>query len=188
MEKLLEGKEALEFCIECGKDAGEWVTENMLNLTFVEDHDLGIYKPQDLEYEKTFFPFILISKKRYVGNLFEFDPNSCKRKSMGIVLKRRDNAYIVKHVFGNVIEKVMNDKNLEKTVDWLKQTLEDIRSGKFSIRYFIITKDLCVDIIRIHKGSHIKYWQIEWGKETQEINRKQVIVCPLLIESCLKKC
>ena len=55
---------------------------------------------------------------------------------MGIVLKRRDNAYIVKHVFGNVIEKVMNDKNLEKTVDWLKQTLEDIRSGKFSIRYF----------------------------------------------------
>jgi len=114
----------------------------MLNLTFVEDPDLGIYKPQDLEYEKTLFPFILISKKRYVANLFEFNPNSCKRKSMGIVLKRRDNAYIVKHVFGNVIEKVMNDKNLEKTVEWLKQTLEDIRSGKFSMRYFIITKSL----------------------------------------------
>ena len=34
--KLLEGKEALEFCIECGKDAGEWVTENMLNLTLLK--------------------------------------------------------------------------------------------------------------------------------------------------------
>ena len=38
---------------------------------------------------------------------FEFDINSCKRNSMGIVLKRRDNAPIVKHVFGNVIEKIM---------------------------------------------------------------------------------
>ena len=38
----------------------------MLNLTFVEDPDLGIYKPQDLEYEKTFFPFILISKNATV--------------------------------------------------------------------------------------------------------------------------
>ena len=49
--KILEGKEALQYCIDCGVKAGEWVTDNML------------HKPQDLEYEKTFFPFILISKK-----------------------------------------------------------------------------------------------------------------------------
>ena len=66
----IEGKEALEFCIECGKDAGEWVTKNMLNPTFVEDPDQGIYKPQDLEYEKTFYPFIMISKKRYVADKY----------------------------------------------------------------------------------------------------------------------
>ena len=138
----LTDKKALEFCIDCGQDAGEWVTEHMLNLTFEEDPDKGIYKPQDLEYEKTFYPFILISKKRYVADKYEFDINSCKRNSMGIVLKRRDNAPIVKHVFGNVIEKIMIDKDLDKTVDWLKQTLLDIRDGKFTMRNFVITKSL----------------------------------------------
>ena len=128
--QLLEGKEALEFCIECGKDAGEWITQNKLQ------------KPQDLEYEKTFYPFILISKKRYTADKYEFDINECKRNSMGIVLKRRDNAPIVKHVFGNVIEKIMIDKDLDKSVEWLKQTLSDIRTGKFPMSYFIITKSL----------------------------------------------
>ena len=140
--RILEGTEALEFCIRCGKDAGKWVTENMLNKTFEEDDERGIKKPQDLEYEKTFYPFILISKKRYVADKYEFDTKSCKRNSMGIVLKRRDNAPIVKHVFGNVIEKIMIDKDLDKTAEWLKQTLSDIRDGKFSMRNFIITKSL----------------------------------------------
>ena len=92
-------------------------------MTFEEDSN--IKKPQDLEYEKTFYPFILISKKRYVADKYEFDVNECKRNSMGIVLKRRDNAPIVKHVFGNVIEKIMIDKDLDKSVTWLKQTLKD---------------------------------------------------------------
>ena len=59
---------------------------------------------------------------------------------MGIVLKRRDNAPIVKHVFGNVIEKIMIEKNFESALDWLKQTLSEIRDAQFSNRYFIITK------------------------------------------------
>ena len=35
--------------------------------------------PHDLEYEKTFFPFVLLSKKRYVGLLYEADPDKCKQ-------------------------------------------------------------------------------------------------------------
>ena len=143
-ERILSGREALRFCIKCGEDAGKWITANMLNETFKVDKDKGIFEPQDLEYEKTFYPFILISKKRYVADKYEFDysPGSCKRNSMGIVLKRRDNAPIVKHVFGNVIEKIMIDKDLDKTVEWLKQTLSDIREGKFKMRNFVITKSL----------------------------------------------
>ena len=29
--------------------------------------------PHDLEYEKTFWPFLILTKKRYVGNKYEFD-------------------------------------------------------------------------------------------------------------------
>ena len=55
--------------------------------------------PHNLEYEKTMFPLLLLSKKRYVGLLYEDDPDAKpKQKSMGIALKRRDYAPIVKQV------------------------------------------------------------------------------------------
>ena len=78
--------------------------------------------PQDLEYEKTFENFILISKKRYIGDKHEFvyleDP---KRTSMGIVMKRRDNAPIVKYVYGNILEILMKQKDLNKAKEWLNE-------------------------------------------------------------------
>ena len=61
---------------------------------------------------------------------------------MGIVLKRRDNAPIVKYVFGNVIEIIMIEKNLQKAVDWLRETLHQIRNGDFTDSKYIITKSL----------------------------------------------
>lgn len=129
--RILEGKEALQYCIDCGVKAGEWVTDNML------------HKPQDLEYEKTFFPFILISKKRYTGDKYELSAEKLKeRTSMGIVMKRRDNAAIVKYVFGNVIEIIINQKSVDKAIQWLIKTLKEIVDGKIDKSMFIITKSL----------------------------------------------
>ena len=56
-------------------------------------------KPQNIEYEKTLWPFVIFSKKRYFGNLYEHNPEKYKPKYMGIVLKRRDNAPIVKTIY-----------------------------------------------------------------------------------------
>ncbi len=139
----LEGTEALEHCINCGIEAGDYITSGKLlkdNKTITNKPLLN--KPQDLEYEKTFWPFILISKKRYTGDKYEFKIDNCTRTAMGIVLKRRDNAPIVKYVFGNVIEKIMIDRDFEKTVEWLIETLDKIRKSKFPLRYFIISKSL----------------------------------------------
>ena len=130
---ILSGDELLKHCIRCGIEAGEFV-------------DNKLRRPQNLEYEKTFFPFILISKKRYVGDKYEWesdvDNRNFKRTSMGIVMKRRDNAPIVKYVFGNIIEKIMIDKNFNDALNWLKTTLYKISNGEFPISYFIISKSL----------------------------------------------
>ena len=146
--KILTGKEALAHCIKCGQEAGKFITKG----EYITENDDGtineeklkpiLNKPQDLEYEKTFWPFILISKKRYTGDKYEFNTEDCKRTAMGIVLKRRDNAPIVKYTFGNVIEKIMIDKDFSLTLSWLKETLIQIRNGEFPLRYFIITKSL----------------------------------------------
>ena len=99
----IRGQKALEITIELAKEAGEMATK-------------FLKKPHDLEYEKTFMPFCLLSKKRYVGMLYENDPNKGKRKSMGIVLKRRDNAPIVKDVYGGIIDILMKEQNIQKAV------------------------------------------------------------------------
>lgn len=46
--------------------------------------------------------------------LYETDPNKCKRKEMGIVLKRRDNAPIVKDIYGGIIDILMKNKTFKK--------------------------------------------------------------------------
>ena len=130
---ILSGDNLLKHCIRCGIAAGEFV-------------DARLRKPQNLEYEKTFYPFILISKKRYIGDKYEWesdvDNKKFKRTSMGIVMKRRDNSPIVKYVFGNIIEKIMVDKDFEGALEWLEKTLIDIINGKFHENYFIISKTL----------------------------------------------
>jgi DNA polymerase elongation subunit (family B) len=95
-----------------------------------------------LEYEKTFLPFCLLSKKRYVGMLYEKDPTSCKRKEMGIVLKRRDNAPIVKDVYGGIIDILMKQKNVGESMRFLEQMLGSIVREEVPMEKLIITKSL----------------------------------------------
>lgn len=99
-------------------------------------------QPHDLEYEKTFWPFVLISKKRYVGNLYEQDDKKYKTKSMGIVLKRRDNAHIVKKVYGGIIDIILGSQDVVGSIDFLKTELNDLIEGKAPLEDLIITKAL----------------------------------------------
>ena len=125
----IRGKKALEITIELAQEAGE------LASAFLKG-------PHDLEYEKTFMPFCLLSKKRYVGMLYELDPNKGKRKEMGIVLKRRDNAPIVKDIYGGIIDILMKEKDIGKSIEFLKASLQDIVDEKVPIEKLIITKSL----------------------------------------------
>ena len=127
--QLIRGKKALEITIELAQEAGH------LASSFLKG-------PHDLEYEKTFMPFCLLSKKRYVGMLYETDPNKCKRKEMGIVLKRRDNAPIVKDIYGGIIDILMKQQNIQQAVDYLKSCLENIVNETYSMDKLIITKSL----------------------------------------------
>ena len=125
----IRGKDALEITIELAQEAGH------LASSFLK-------KPHDLEYEKTFMPFCLLSKKRYVGMLYETDPNKGKRKEMGICLKRRDNAPVVKDIYGGVIDILMKEQDIQKAMDFLKNSLQNMVDEKFPIDKLIITKSL----------------------------------------------
>ena len=61
---------------------------------------------------------------------------------MGIVLKRRDNAPIVKDIYGGIIDILMKDKNIEKACEFLKINLDKLMKGEVPIQKLIITKSL----------------------------------------------
>jgi DNA polymerase elongation subunit (family B) len=84
----------------------------------------------------------LLSKKRYVSIKYEFDHTKGKRNEMGIVLKRRDNAPIVKDVYGGVIDILMKEKNIQKAIDYVHNCLRDLVDGNVPIEKLIITKSL----------------------------------------------
>jgi DNA polymerase delta subunit 1 len=127
-EKIL-GDKALELSIEIAQEACHQVSK-------------VLKQPHDFEYEKTFMPFCLLSKKRYVSIKYEFDCTKGKRNEMGIVLKRRDNAPIVKDVYGGVIDILMKEKNIQKALEYVNTCLQDLVDGKVPIEKLIITKSL----------------------------------------------
>lgn len=100
-------------------------------------------KPQNLEFEKVIYPFILISKKRYHGRYYtKMNDTSYYDNSMGIVLKRRDNAPIVKHVFGGAVDIIMNELDVKKAIDFTKKECKKLLNGEFPMSEFIISKTL----------------------------------------------
>ena len=125
------GKDALQFAIDIGKDV-----EKHINVPEI------MPSPQKLNYEKCLYPFIIFSKKRYVGNLYEMDTTKYKQKSMGIVLKRRDNAQIVKKIYGGVINIILEKQDLDGSIEFLQDELKNLVEGKTSIKELIITKSL----------------------------------------------
>jgi DNA polymerase elongation subunit (family B) len=99
-------------------------------------------KPYKIEYEKTMFPFILFCRKRYVGMLYETDVTKCYRKTMGVALKRRDNAPIVKDVFGGALDILMEKRDIKPAQEFVKQKLVEVLENKLPLEKFIITKQL----------------------------------------------
>ena len=125
----IRGKQALEITIELAQQVGE------LASSFLK-------APHSLVYEKTIMPFCLLRKKGYVGIYYETNANKGTRKSMGIVLKRRDNAPIVKDVYGGIIDILMKEQDTGRAISFLKDYLRNLVNEKIPLEKLIITKSL----------------------------------------------
>jgi DNA polymerase elongation subunit (family B) len=129
--------------IELGKQAAERITSQCR-------------KAHRIEYEKTLFPFILFCRKRYVGMLYEDDPNAKpKRKEMGIALKRRDSAPIVKDIFGGALDILMEERDIQKAQRYVSAKLADVLQNRIPLDKFIITKQLGDDYKNPDQLAHV---------------------------------
>lgn len=104
-----------------------------------------IKAPMKLAYEKVLNRLILITKKRYVGNLYEEDPDSYVRKSMGLVTKRRDNANLTKLFYNGILDILMDgdrDAIEDNLTQYFNQFMRKLLNRKFPLEDLVISKTL----------------------------------------------
>jgi DNA polymerase elongation subunit (family B) len=95
-----------------------------------------------IDYEKTFFPFLLFCRKRYVGLMYEDDVTKCKRKFMGIALKRRDSAPVVKDIYGGALDILLEQRSLKNAEQFVKDSLIKVLNNELPLDKYVITKQL----------------------------------------------
>lgn len=61
---------------------------------------------------------------------------------MGIVLKRRDNAPIVKEICSGIIDYLINHKDPDGAKNYTIKCLQDMFNGKYNIKYFLQSRTL----------------------------------------------
>jgi len=127
--EALVGREAREATKALTEEVGAFITG-------------ALKAPHDFEYDKIFAPFIIFSKKRYVGNKYEDSVDEFKETSMGIVLKRRDNAPLLKMTYGAAIDRLLNHQDVPGAVEAVKAKVRDLVEGRMKISQLTITKSL----------------------------------------------
>ena len=125
----LHGREAIQATIDITTEAGHFITK-------------ALKKPHDFEFDKAFSPFIIFSKKRYVGNMYEENADEYVQKSMGIATKRRDYAPIVKTIYGGAIKILLTNKDVPAAAAFVKKWVNDMMDNKVSLNQLTLTKSL----------------------------------------------
>jgi DNA polymerase elongation subunit (family B) len=128
----LQGREAREATIEITDEAGAFITK-------------ALKAPHDFEFDKAFDPLLMFSKKRYAGNMYENNADDYVHKYMGIALKRRDNAPIVKTIFGGAMKMLLDKRDVDSAFHFVKDKCLELVDGKVSLGQLTVTKSLRAD-------------------------------------------
>ena len=123
------GVSTVEEAMELGRKAAKMVTD-----TFI--------RPINLDFEKVYYPYLLINKKRYAGLYWtrpdKYDKMDCK----GIETVRRDNCPLVSHLINNCLQKLLIDRDPNAAMKHAQKIIADLLQNRVDISQLIITKEL----------------------------------------------
>ena len=112
--------------------------------------------PNELEFEKCYSPLLLFAKKRYSGLMYTKPDKSDYLDSKGIQLVRRDNCPLVKTISKGILDKIMYEKDIDGAMEFAREQLRLVMSGKVDIKEFILSKTLRVG----YKNDNLPHLQV----------------------------
>jgi DNA polymerase delta subunit 1 len=99
-------------------------------------------KPIDLEFEKVYFPLLLMNKKRYAGLMWTTMDKYDKMDTKGLETVRRDNCALVREVIQSSLDKILIGKDVAGAISYVKSEISDLLQNKMDISRLVITKSL----------------------------------------------
>ncbi|KAJ3249040.1 DNA-directed DNA polymerase delta [Chytriomyces hyalinus] len=115
--------------MELGREAAAFVTTHFV-------------KPINLDFEKVYWPYLLINKKRYAG-LYWTNPNKHdKLDAKGIETVRRDSCQLVSIVIETCLHKILIDRDTVAAEGYVKSVIADLLQNKIDLSYLVISKGL----------------------------------------------
>lgn len=121
------GTASLAESMRLGRDAAEYVSSKFKS-------------PIKLEFEKCYYPYLLINKKRYAGLYWTNPHHFDKMDTKGIETVRRDNCRMVQNVITKVLELILEQRDVGKAERYVKQTIADLLQNRVDLSQLVITK------------------------------------------------
>lgn len=125
----LEGRAAREAAIKLTEESGDLVSQSLK-------------APHYFEFDKVYHPFLIFTKKRYAGHLYESNPDDFYPMYMGIALRRRDSAAIVKVIYGKAMTEVLTTGNLTAAIRHVQEGVDALVSGRVKMALLTISQQL----------------------------------------------
>lgn len=109
-----------------------WMVNKAMELAMdAADHVNGFFiKPIKLEFEKVYYPYLLMNKKRYAALLWTnpdaYDKMDCK----GIETVRRDNCGLVRTMIDTCLKTILMERDTKKAADYVKTVIKELLMNK----------------------------------------------------------
>ncbi|CAI6000367.1 unnamed protein product [Closterium sp. NIES-65] len=126
---VMFGVDTVEEAMRMGRQAAEEISD-----TFP--------KPIRLEFEKVYFPYLLINKKRYAGLYWSNSKAFDKMDTKGIETVRRDNCLLVRQVVDECLRRILMERDIPGAVAYVKAVISDLLMNKLDLSLLVITKAL----------------------------------------------
>ncbi len=106
---------------------------------FVTSH---FKKPIKIEFEKVYYPYLLLKKKKYAGVIWTKEDKYDKIDTKGLEAVRRDNCELVRIMVETVIKKLLIDRSVDEAINYCRGVIADLLRNRIDISLLIISKSL----------------------------------------------
>lgn len=138
------GVKTVAEAMELGREAAAFVSKKFI-------------APIKLEFEKVYWPYLLINKKRYAGLYWTKPEKHDKMDCKGIETVRRDNCTLVANLIDVCLQKILMDRDPGGAVKHAQKIISDLLCNRVDISHLVITKELTkTDEDYSNKQAHVE--------------------------------